>query len=32
VLTELRDLVATHARADLRTPIPGLLLSEVDTS
>ncbi|SEF26386.1 AraC-type DNA-binding protein [Amycolatopsis pretoriensis] len=32
MLTELRDLVATHARADLRTPIPGLLLSEVDTS
>ncbi|GAB3132601.1 AraC family transcriptional regulator N-terminal domain-containing protein [Amycolatopsis sp. NPDC004378] len=32
MLTELRDLVAAHARADLRTPIPGLLLSEVDTS
>ncbi|MEV6646326.1 AraC family transcriptional regulator [Amycolatopsis sp. NPDC051371] len=32
MLTELRDLVATHARADLRTPIPGLRLSEVDSS
>lgn len=30
VLAELRDLVATHARADLRTPIDGLLLSRVD--
>ncbi|MEU5260798.1 AraC family transcriptional regulator [Amycolatopsis sp. NPDC021455] len=32
MLAELRALVAAHARADLRTPIPGLLLSTVDTS
>ncbi len=29
-LAELRRLVAAHARPDLRTPIPGLLLSKVD--
>ncbi|MBE1501421.1 AraC-like DNA-binding protein [Amycolatopsis lexingtonensis] len=32
MLTEIRDLVATHAREGLRTPVPGLLLSKVDTS
>ncbi|WP_439383159.1 AraC family transcriptional regulator N-terminal domain-containing protein [Amycolatopsis lexingtonensis] len=32
MLTEIRDLVATHARDGLRTPVPGLLLSKVDAS
>ncbi|MFF1611736.1 AraC family transcriptional regulator N-terminal domain-containing protein [Amycolatopsis sp. NPDC058278] len=32
MLDELRDLVARHAHADLRTPVPGLLLSKVETS
>lgn len=32
VLTELRDRIAAHVRADLRTPIPGLLLSAVGSS
>lgn len=32
MLDELRDLVARHAQTDLRTPVPGLLLSKVDTS
>ncbi|EOD63949.1 AraC family transcriptional regulator [Amycolatopsis vancoresmycina] len=32
MLEELRDLVSRHAHADLRTPVPGLLLSKVDTS
>ena len=32
LLTELRDLVARHARSDLRTPVPGLLVSRVETS
>lgn len=32
MLEELRDLVARHAHAGLRTPVPGLLLSTVDTS
>jgi AraC-like DNA-binding protein len=31
-LAELRDLIASHARADLRTPIDGLLLSKIDTA
>ncbi|CAN5569627.1 AraC family transcriptional regulator [soil metagenome] len=31
-LAEIRDLVLTHARPDLRTPIDGLLLSRVETS
>ncbi|WP_099020653.1 AraC family transcriptional regulator [Mycolicibacterium palauense] len=29
LLTEIRDLIAAHARPDLRTPIDGLLLSRV---
>jgi len=32
LLAELRDLIATHVRPDVRTSIDGLLLSEVDTS
>jgi AraC-like DNA-binding protein len=32
VLEELRALIARHAHPGLRTPVPGLLLSEVDTS
>ncbi|MCK9876866.1 AraC family transcriptional regulator [Frankia sp. Ag45/Mut15] len=28
-LAELRELIARHARPDLRTPVPGLLLSRV---
>ncbi|MBE1473933.1 AraC family transcriptional regulator [Actinophytocola algeriensis] len=32
LLAELRDLVARHARADLTTPVPGLLVSKVETS
>lgn len=32
LLDELRDLVATHARPSLRTPIDGLLLSRVTTA
>ncbi|WP_103348319.1 AraC family transcriptional regulator [Amycolatopsis sp. CA-128772] len=32
MLDELRDLVARHAHGDLHTPVPGLLLSRVDTS
>ncbi|MDQ7805009.1 AraC family transcriptional regulator [Amycolatopsis sp. A133] len=32
MLDELRDLVARHAHGDLRTPVPGLLLSKVETS
>ena len=32
LLAEIRDLIATHARPDLRTPIDGLLLSHVETS
>jgi AraC-like DNA-binding protein len=32
VLEQLRDLVTRHAHADLRTPVPGLLLSKVETS
>ena len=28
---EIRDLIAVHARPDLRTPIAGLLLSRVET-
>jgi AraC-like DNA-binding protein len=31
-LAEIRAIVATHARTDPRTPLPGLLLSQVDTS
>jgi AraC-like DNA-binding protein len=31
LLAELRDLVAAHARSDLRTSIDGLLLSRVET-
>jgi AraC-like DNA-binding protein len=31
VLDEIRDLIAAHARPDLRTPIDGLLLSKVTT-
>ncbi|WP_328618378.1 AraC family transcriptional regulator [Amycolatopsis sp. NBC_00355] len=31
LLAEIRDLIATHAHADLRTPVPGLLLSKVDS-
>ncbi len=27
LLDEIRDLIAAHARPDLRTPIDGLLLS-----
>lgn len=30
MLEEIRDLIATHARPDLRTPIDGLLLSRVE--
>ncbi|GAB2965049.1 AraC family transcriptional regulator [Amycolatopsis acidiphila] len=32
LLAEIRDLVATHARPDLRTPIDGLLLSAIATA
>jgi AraC-like DNA-binding protein len=32
VLEELRDLVARHAATGLRSPVPGLLLSKVETS
>ena len=32
MLAEIRDLIATHARPDLRTSIDGLVLSKVDTS
>ncbi|KDN23071.1 AraC family transcriptional regulator [Amycolatopsis rifamycinica] len=32
MLDELRDRVARHAHGDLRTPVPGLLLSKVETS
>ncbi|WP_103344328.1 AraC family transcriptional regulator [Amycolatopsis sp. CA-126428] len=32
MLEQLRDLVTRHAHADLRTPVPGLLLSKVETS
>jgi AraC-like DNA-binding protein len=32
LLAELRDLIAAHARPDLRTRVPGLLLSKVDSS
>jgi AraC-like DNA-binding protein len=32
LLEETRGLIAVHARPDLRTPIPGLLLSRVVTS
>jgi AraC-like DNA-binding protein len=32
LLAEIRDLIAAHAHADLRTPVPGLLVSEVDTA
>ncbi|HEX5114407.1 MAG TPA: AraC family transcriptional regulator [Pseudonocardiaceae bacterium] len=32
LLDEIRDLIAAHARPDLRTPIDGLLLSKVDTA
>jgi AraC-like DNA-binding protein len=32
LLDEIRGLIAVHARPDLRTPIPGLLLSRVETS
>jgi AraC-like DNA-binding protein len=31
VLTEIRHLIAAHARPDLQTPIAGLLLSRVET-
>ncbi|MBB5139515.1 AraC-like DNA-binding protein [Thermocatellispora tengchongensis] len=31
VLNEIRGLIATHARPDLRTPIPGLSISKVET-
>ena len=31
LLAEIRDLIAVHARSDLRTPIAGLLLSKVET-
>jgi AraC-like DNA-binding protein len=31
LLDEIRRLIAVHARSDLRTPIPGLLLSKVET-
>ncbi|WP_020419730.1 AraC family transcriptional regulator [Amycolatopsis sp. ATCC 39116] len=30
MLDEIRDLIAAHARPDLRTPVDGLLLSRVD--
>jgi AraC-like DNA-binding protein len=32
LLDEIRRLIAVHARSDLRTPIPGLLLSKVETA
>ena len=32
LLAEIRDLVATHARPDPRTPVPGLLVSKVETA
>jgi AraC-like DNA-binding protein len=32
VLTEIGDLIAAHARPDMRTPIDGLLLSKDETS
>jgi AraC-like DNA-binding protein len=32
LLAEIRDLIAAHAHADLRTRVPGLLLSKVDSS
>ncbi|MEV5716311.1 AraC family transcriptional regulator [Amycolatopsis mediterranei] len=32
MLEQLRDLITRHAHADLRTPVPGLLLSKVETS
>jgi AraC-like DNA-binding protein len=32
LLDELRDLIAAHARPDLRTPVDGLRLSKVETS
>jgi AraC-like DNA-binding protein len=32
LLAEIRQRIAAHARADLRTPIDGLLLSRVDTA
>ncbi|ROS40006.1 AraC family transcriptional regulator [Amycolatopsis thermoflava] len=32
MLDEIRDLIAAHARPDLRTPVDGLLLSRVDTT
>lgn len=32
LLGEIRGIIATHARPDLRTPIGGLLLSKVDTA
>ncbi len=32
MLEQLRELVTRHAHADLRTPVPGLLLSKVETS
>jgi AraC-like DNA-binding protein len=31
LLDEIRSLIATHARSDLRTPVDGLLLSRVET-
>jgi AraC-like DNA-binding protein len=31
-MEELRRLIAAHARPDMRTPIPGLLVSKVDTT
>lgn len=31
-LAEIRSLIATHARDGLRTPVPGLLLSKVESS
>jgi AraC-like DNA-binding protein len=32
LLAEIRGLIATHAHADLRTRVPGLLLSRVETA
>jgi AraC-like DNA-binding protein len=32
LLAELRDLVTRHARSDMRTPVPGLVVSKVETS
>jgi AraC-like DNA-binding protein len=32
LLAEIRDLIAAHAHADLRTRVPGLLLSKVDSA